>query len=192
MGRFTTLIAAMALVVGACSAAASPAATPAAPTATATAPVTLAPTAAATPAALQVKVTFDGKQCTYVGPAAVPGGSGNLAPTSGDSVLEFALENTAAALKGSSGAALVVLPVAPGTTWAQILRDAAGRAGNDIPEWALYYSMGAISSMTPDSAAAGDTLRVTMRYGAYFVGCATSPTETNKMYPAILLQVMKG
>jgi len=193
MGRLTAAIAMLGLLVAACGAAAAPAAssaTPApvstatpAPVSTATpapvstaAPVTAEPTA--TPLELSAAIAFDGQTCTYAGPKEIPHGAS----------MTFSLANTPAATKGSRGAALVVTRVVDGTTWDQVVKDAKTSSAQYIPSWVILQGM--IGEMTPESAAAGKTLKGVMTGNLYFVGCATAPEETDRMFPGVLLQVV--
>lgn len=191
MGRFTTLIGALALVVAACGGAASPSATraPAAATSAAAvvtpAPATAAP--ATTTAPLAVQVSFDGKTCTYSGPSTVPTGS----------TLEWTFASTPLTTPDST-TVLVVAPVVDGTTWEQILAYLAdeGRA-SVFPDWlkipgVANYGQAEALGLFGDIAAAGLTLKTTLSRDAYYVGCNTSPEGGDKAFPAILLKTMKG
>jgi hypothetical protein len=186
MKRFATLMGAAALVIGACGTGASssptPAPTPASTGTPAAGAVTPAP--AATPDAIVVAVTFDGTKCTYTGPAVVPTGS----------TIAWTLVNTPAALEGSRGAALVVVPVVDGTTWEQIVADVDTIKGTDIPAWSVIPGAGPtgldeVEVLYPEGAAAGNTLTTKMTRNAYYIGCHTSPEETNKPYPGTLIKV---
>ena len=186
MGRLTTLIWALVLVVAACGGAASPPATPAPATATpaaaTAAPTTPGPTATA--AQIAVQVTFDGKNCTYAGPSTVPAGA----------VLVWTYANTPPAVEGY-GSALVVAPVVDGTTWEQILVYLAGESrASVVPDWLTIpeAGQGEIKLLFDDSAAAGGTLQVKLTRDAYYVGCNTNVAGGDKAFPALLLQVMKG
>ncbi len=191
MGRFTTVIGALVLVLAACTGSASPAPTPAPATpvpatatpATAT-PAAVAPTpTASTRPAVTGAVTFDGQKCTYAGPAVLPRGA--------EVTLTFT--NTAAALKGSRGAALIVLPVVDGTTWETILANAKATLLSEIPAWAIEGANGTeLRALYPEDAALGKTMWWVATYNLYYVLCGTAPEETNKPYPAILLKVLQG
>ena len=186
MGRLTTLIWALVLVVAACGGAASPPATPAPATSTPAA-ATAAPTATvptATAAQIAVQVTFDGKTCTYAGPSTVPAGS----------TLVWTYANTPLPIDGY-GSGLFVAPVADGTTWEQILAYLAGEPrASVVPPWLKLPDVGEgeVKALFDDSAAAGDTLQVKLTRDAYYVGCNTNLAGGDKAFPAILLQVMKG
>ncbi len=195
MGRFTTLIGALTLVVAACGGAASPsatsapaAATPATATATpAPAVVTTAPTAPApapTAAPTAVKVTFDGKTCTYAGPSTVPSGS----------TLVWTFDNTPLPIDGY-GSGLAVAPVVDGTTWEQILAYlAAEPRASVVPPWLKLPDVGEgeIKILFDTPAASGATLQVRLTRDAYFVTCNTNMDGGDKAFPAILLKTMKG
>jgi hypothetical protein len=187
MGRYTMMIGTLALVVAACSAGASPSPAPTStPTATAVAatpsPATPAP---ATPApsassmAITAAVAFDGQACTYAGPTVVPSGV----------VVMFSMVNTPAALKNSVGAALAVVPVPDGMTWDQLV--AYGKTGKQsvVPPW-YDATPGEIAVLFPEPAALGHTMAIPMIRNAYLVSCGTAPTETDRIYPAILLKVL--
>ena len=184
MRRSVSLIGTLVLVVAACSGTASPTATslPAtsAPAVTPT-PVTPAPTA--THIALSAAATFDGKTCTYAGPTVIPR----------DAEMSFKLTNTPAALKGSRGAGLYVVPVVDGTTWQQIRADMApSRKANDVPNWAYLPDVGVMEAviLPPNDAAAGNALTVTMKRDLYFIMCVLPPDEGEWTFPAVLLQTM--
>jgi hypothetical protein len=182
MGRLSTLIIAMILVAAACTGSgatdpSSPATTPTPSPSVATAPT---PTPSATPKAFTAAVAFDGQVCTYSGPLVLPRAS----------LLTVMLTNTPDALKGSSGAALVVLHVQPGTTWDRILHDVDEvPADSDLlPEWvdptSIYY-------LYPWQAATGGLVAMLV-HDRYLVGCATAPEDTNRVYPATLIQTLEG
>jgi hypothetical protein len=192
MGRFTTLIGALALVVTACSASTAPtppsvpatltpAATTAAavtPAATTAAPVT--PGATATVLMLSATVTWDGQTCTYAGPTVIPRGA----------TLNFAITNTPAALQGGlKGASLYVVPVADGTTWQMITADAYGPPRNNVnnpPSWVLVDEVRILDV----TSTTGGTLGVVMTNNLYDIMCVTA--EHEYLYPAILLKVISG
>jgi len=187
MKRFATLMGAAALVIGACGTGASssptPAPTPASTGTPSAGAVTPAP--AATPDAIVVAVTFDGTKCTYTGPAVVPTGS----------TIAWTLVNTPAALEGSSGAALAVAPVVDGTTWEQIVADVATGKSDGFPAWAVIPGagsdgLGEAAGLSPEAAAAGNTLTTKMTRNAYYIGCHTSPQEANRPYAGALIKVM--
>lgn len=180
MGRLTTLIGALVLVVAACGGSASPTATQApvtpAPAATA-APAT--PTPAATRLAISAAVTFDGQKCSYAGPSAVP-----LMAT-----VKFTLTNTPAA--GVQGAALIVGPVVEGTTWEQVVEWANGPE----PDFDRVF-LGQVEThlLTPGEAESSPLTAVITRNLSYFVLCLTNPemAEGGLVYPATLLNVLEG
>lgn len=195
MGRFTTLIGALALAVAACGGAASPSVTtappapatpePAASTA-AVAPTVAPATPAPTPTAevIAVRVTFDGTTCTYAGPSTVPVGS----------TLEWTFDNTPLPAEGY-GAALVVAPVVDGTTWEYLLGDVQPQS--EVPGWLKLPGVAMngeaeIAVLFDDSAAAGRTLKTTLVRPAYYIGCGTNPDSGDKAFPALLLKTMKG
>jgi hypothetical protein len=198
MARSTAFIAGLALLLAACGAGASSTATPAPVT---PAPVTARPTVpptpvvtpapAPTPAPIAVAVTFDGKTCTYAGPTSVPVGT----------TMVWSLTNTPAALKNSVGSGLMVLPVVNGTTWDEIVAYTAANKASNPPPWSMVPGtgsqfgvdgLGEAKVLYPEDVAAGDTLSTLLTRNAYYVGCHTSPTETDHAYPALLLRVVKG
>jgi len=189
MGRFTTLIVTLGLVLSACSGSASQAPNPmpttpvpAAATAGAPSPAAAAPTPTSG-MALTGAVTFDGQKCTYAGPAVLPRGA--------EDTLTFT--NTPAALKGSRGAALVVAPVVDGTTWEKVLADTASTSATQVPDWIIQGANGTeIKALYPEAAAVGTTMWFVATYNQYLVMCNTAPEETNKPFPAILLKVLQG
>ena len=191
MGRLTTSIAMLGLLVAACGAAATPTATPATPApevtpapvvtaGPATTPPTLGPVTAAptaTPIAISAAVAFDGQACTYSGPRDIPRGAS----------MTLSLANTPAATKGSRGAGLVLMRVADGTTWDQAVQSATTYPLNGyVPAW---VEQSEVESLSPERAATGNTLRHTMAGNLYYVMCATAPEETDRSYPGALLKV---
>ena len=180
MKRFTLSLILVGLLVVACSAGSSPTSTPtaipsASPATTTTAPPTSAPSP--TPQAVTAALAFDGKACTYAGPTDLARGS----------EVTFSLVNTAAALVGSIGGGLAVMAIADGTTREQILKDVETHAATDPPSWVLNPK--GVVPLYPQQAGKGETVTVTMNGNLYFVGVATSPDETNKMYFCTLLKV---
>jgi hypothetical protein len=173
MGRFTTLLGALVLVVAACGGSASPTAVPATATPiTATpapaTPATTAPTM--TPVAISASVAFDGKACTYAGPAVVPMGA------------SVTLTLTSTYAKPSM---VVLMPVVDGTTWDQIVADTAKIPASQVPAWGKMPAAGyAEIKNNPTS------VTTVITRNAYFVGCATAPIDTDKMFPAVLLKVL--
>jgi hypothetical protein len=198
MGRFTTLIGALVLVVGACSGGASSASTSApttpAPTSAPTTPAPTTPASTASPAAISATVTYDGQACTYAGPAVVPRGA----------AITLTLVNTPAYADGSVGAALFVTPVLDGTTWEQVLAWAETRHVFPFPDWMRipgtgydHYGvgekdMGEVLSLLPMSDRSDVTVAGVMTRNQYLVVCNTSPDEGQAPYPAILLKVLDG
>jgi hypothetical protein len=133
--------------------------------------------------AIAAAVTFDGQACIYVGPSVIPRGA----------TVTFKMTNTPAALKDSKGAALLVMPVVDGTTWDRILSDVATYKQSDEPPWVILpdgVGDREVQILYPELAATGATLTVVMQRNAYFVECGTPPTETDRAYPAILLNVL--
>ena len=180
MKRFTLSLVSVGLLVAACSAGASPTSTPTAiPPAsratTTTAPPTGAPSP--TPQAVTAAVAFDGKACTYAGPTDLARGS----------EVTFSLVNTPAARVGSIGGGLVVGAIADGTTQEQVVKDTEAGPASVAPPY--FLNPAAIDPLYPQLADKGDTVTVPMTGNLYFVGVATSPTETNKMYFCTLLKV---
>jgi hypothetical protein len=182
MKRCTALVAALALVTAGCRAATTP--TPTATLATrAPAPTTTPAPAAPAPSSaarlIPATVTFDGSTCTYAGPTVVPTGS----------VIEWTLVNTPAALDGSIGGAILAFPVKPGTTWEDVV---AYHATNDSlfdpPPWlGNTYQF-----WTPEDAAAGVPMRTLVGPYALMVSCANADGDDPRVFPAVLIQVMKG
>jgi hypothetical protein len=178
MGRFTTLMGALVLVAAACSSGASPTAAPATATPTA---ATLAPTSAstataaatATPVAISASVAFDGKACTYAGPAVVPMGS----------TVTLTLTSTYA-----KASMVYLMPVADGTTWNQIVTDTGTFRASEVPTWGTIP--GVAQGGTAEIRFNPTSVTTVITRNAYFVGCGTAPTDTDKMFPAILLKVL--
>jgi hypothetical protein len=122
---------------------------------------------------LEVKVTFDGETCTYLGPSVIPDGT----------VMEFEY----APDQEAAGSYLIVYAVKPGTTWEMLLESLPGSV-YDAPEWVyqetaagvqgagtMLYSI-AIEKMGKDG--------VDYEVGGYQVAC-----NTPAMYPAAQLSV---
>jgi len=187
MGRMITLVAALAVTVAACSAGASsstsPAATPA-PTTAAAAPTeapTKAPAATGPPAAaveIPVAVVWDGKDCTYTGPADIPRGA----------KMTFTMTNTPEAMKGSVGAALVFFHVDDGITASDFDAWMAKHPrGSEIPPWVDQMEL--IGPLYPEGAAAGDTMSHVMTANEYMVVCGMSPNEGEAVHLASILTI---
>ncbi|MBP1705976.1 MAG: hypothetical protein H6Q36_1715 [Chloroflexi bacterium] len=187
MGRFTTFIGALVVVVAACSGSASPAATPGQALAT---PASATPATTTTPVAISATVTYDGQSCKYDGPAVVPRGA----------AVTFTLVNAPAWAKGSLGAGLWVTPVRDGTTWAEVLAYAATQHVFPFPEWmripgtgfdrygAGEDGLGEALSVIPDEGRTDETGTTVMTRSLYVVVCNTHPDEQgHRPYPAILL-----
>ncbi len=179
MGRFTSCIGVLVLVVAACGGSASSTAAPATstpisatPVAATRAPATAVPgtpEATATQVAISASVTFDGKACTYAGPAVVPMGA----------AVTLTLTSTYA-----KASMVYLMPVVDGTTWDQVVADTGRIPASQAPAWVNIPGAGyAEIRYSPTSV----TTAITRN--AYFVGCGT-PTNTDKMFPAILLKVL--
>jgi hypothetical protein len=180
MGRITTLMGALVLVVAACSSSGSPTAVPPSATpaqatqapATAAAVATPAP-ATATSLAISASVAFDGKACTYAGPAVVPMGS----------TVTLTLTSTYA-----KASMVYVMPVVDGTTWDQIVADTGKIPASQAAAWVKIPGAGqdgyAEIRYNPTS------VTTVITRNAYFVGCGTAPTDTDKMFPAVLLKAL--
>jgi hypothetical protein len=198
MGRFTTLIGALVLVVGACSGGVSSASTSApttpAPTSTPTTPAPTTPAPTGSPVAISATVTYDGQACTYAGPAVVPRGT----------EVTFTMANTPAYANGSVGAGLFVTPVLDGTTWEQVLAWAETRHVFPFPDWmripgtgydpygAGEKDMGEVLRLVPAPDRSDVTVTGVMTRNLYVVACNTHPDEGQVPYPAILLKVLDG
>jgi hypothetical protein len=180
MTRITTLVAALVLLLAACGGASGDVAaedgTDAATTEATQAPSTTQEeaetTVPATPASpsIEAKVVFDGESCVYQGPLVVPDG------------VEIAFDFEATARP--ENVALVVVGVVDGTTWEEIAHDAdtIPASTSDIPSWVRVDDLDV--RITPGS------LTVPLEIGDYAVTCNTSPTDTDRVYPAALIEVM--
>lgn len=180
MKRFTLSLILVALLVGACAAGASPTSAPTTiPTASPAAPIKATPTTAPspTPQAVTAAASFDGKVCTYVGPTDLARGS----------QVTFSLVNTPAALRGSAGAALAIGAVVDGTTLEDAVKFSATHPATEAPPFALDPLDLAV--LYPAEANKGHTVIAAMKANLYLVYAATSPTDTNKSYPCVLLKV---
>jgi hypothetical protein len=185
MGRSRILIVALVpvQVLAACGSSTTPAPTSApatpAPSTTTPAPATSTPQSAARE--IRATVTFDGKTCTYAGPTVVPSGS----------VIDWTLVETAAVLESHDTACLVVLPARYGTTWEEIVASAdrlKGDEGDQFP----WLGAGSYQQWSPQDMAAGTPMRTLLGTAPHFAGCVTGPEGTNRWFPAVLIQIMKG
>jgi hypothetical protein len=178
MGRFATLIGALVLVVAACSGSTTTAPTPApvTPTPTAT-PAPAVPTPAATRVTISTTVTWDGDQCTYAGPAAVP----YMA------TVEFAMTNT----HETDFTDLYVGPVIEGTTWEQVVEWAKSP---DEVEPSFFPSFDEFHWLTPGEAESTPLTAVITRRLPYLVLCSRGPETPagGLLAPAALLSVLEG
>jgi hypothetical protein len=187
MRRQLSFVAAIALLLAACTAPGSaPTAIPATATPVPATPAPATPAAPTTAAPIDVTVTFNGSTCVYAGPLVVREGTS----------LRFALANVGVAGGASADhAALIVAPVVDGTTWDTIVTYVATHAATEIPAWVkLPDGVGtqAIQILYPETAALGQTLSLMMLRNAYYVGCHTAPETTDRAFPATLILVMKG
>jgi hypothetical protein len=140
----------------------------------------VAPSTATSPAPsheaeiLDLKVTFDGTSCTYVGPTVILDGT----------LTRFRYEASASA----EPSVLVVIGVYPGTTWEDVEQTLPS---SDTPQWATLHSFlnveaGSSGLFTIRSDVVGQAM------GGYFVGCATHAEAnggSDHMYPATLLEI---
>lgn len=182
MGHLTVLFAALALVTAGCGAASPPTPTiaPATPTPAATTPAPATPAPSSEARLINATVTFDGKTCKYDGPAVVPTGS----------AIEWTFTTTPAATEDPSGETiLVVMATRYGTTWDDVLESVTGHNWTEATP--PYYQPGPIMGYYgPDDAAIGTPFRTLMTPYPYLVACYEE--AAGRLYPAILLQVIKG
>lgn len=179
------LAGALALALAACSVAATPEPSPtptsqrAAPTATLPAST---PTAAPTASALDVKVTFDGETCEYIGPTVIIDGT----------VLRFEYVPDQAV----AGSYLMVYGVEPGTTYQMLLDSLEAGGGHpnvqeNIPGWVLQqtatWTHGAGSLLYTIESTKTGTDGIDHAVGGYQVMCDTPAT-----YAATQLSVAGG
>jgi hypothetical protein len=181
MAGLTALTTIAILLFAGCTAGAAPTAAPSLtpqptePTAPVASPA--APVASPTEAirSVAVKVTFDGETCAYEGPSVLLEATRlnfEFMPTSDEP------RETGAVFGG----------VLPGTTWEEIVDSTkVGRASVN-PGW--FYEAGYTVQFGPGtnsyivrSSLFGQAL------AGHFVGCMTSPSTTDTMYPAALLLV---
>lgn len=182
MRRITTLVAASMLLLAACGGASedvAPGDGAEAATTEATQEVSTTqevsettPPATPEPQSIEAKVVFDGDSCAYHGPLVVPGGA--------EMTLDF--EATAR----PENVALVVMGVVDGTTWEEVVRDAdtIPASTTEIPPWIRVDDLDA--RITPGS------LTVPLEVGNFAVTCNTSPEDTDRVYPAALIEVMSN
>lgn len=178
MRRITTLMTALVVVLAGCggdgSEVAATDASPAAVTATTLEPPTTTQPQVdpdlpkIEPPEIEAKVVFDGATCSYAGPLVVPAGV----------KIGFDFDATAKA----ESVALVVLGVAEGTTWEEVLEGAEMPASGPVfPEWAKTDK---IHVDFPG------TMTTALEAGEYVVTCNTAPSDTDRVHPAALLEVM--
>jgi hypothetical protein len=190
MKRLIALVGLAALVISACGAGASPAQAPATATPTPAPTATPFPSVAPSPASVTVHVTFDGKKCSYAGPAVVKEGT----------TIAWAFQNTPAAIQASTekgamslGSDLVILPVRPGTTWDMVVASRLAPDGTKgdwpIPDWGLIDEVqvanGATSTVITEATGDGYMVMCNL-YWDFETGTPLA------IYPATLVQVLKG
>jgi hypothetical protein len=177
------LAALLAVVLAACTTGATPSATArpsaqppeAPPSPSAQPPEAPAPTA--TTAVLDVKVTFDGETCTYLGPSVILDGTMLR--------IEFAPDQEV------SGSYLMIYGVKPGTTYQDLVDDLANDDGNvstNVPDWVYQPTAGWTQAASTllyqiESVKQGKD-GVDYAVGGYQVLC-----DTPKGYPAVQLSV---
>jgi hypothetical protein len=176
------LVVAVGFAVAACSAGAtlspSPATSPAA-----TPQISLAPSAAPSPsvAFLTAKVTFDGKNCRYVGPTSVPDGT----------ALRFEHRTAVESALVVGGVDKTVPADLIGTTLEH---------ASTVPAWfdTLHYNLvtgtGTIEFTATNAAKKVVTNEIvaqplTTDVGV-FVGCSTPPDEDDLMYPGAIIWIV--
>lgn len=178
----------LAMALAGCSSGATIAPSPEPSSAPETAPPSVAaPTATPEPIpeALDVKVTFDGETCTYLGPSVVPDGT----------VMRFEY----APNQEWIGTYLIVYGVEPGTSWEELKATEGGKV-TDPPDFvyeataAWVHSNGSmlytISSTLPNASNDG-----VYEVGGYGVGCDTPtnyPVDPDVIWHAALLTVAES
>jgi hypothetical protein len=179
MRRRATLAATLALALAACTAAPAGDPTPT-PEPSSPAPPTPASTRAA--ALIPVTVSFDGVACAYAGPTVVPLGS----------VLEWTFVTTAATAEERSSWELLAFDVKPGTSFEEI---AAWAAENELaqeppfiwPSWSID-GLG----MTVEQLVPGAPMRTPVDFYPVLASCGIKEPDGEQVFPATLIEVMKG
>lgn len=142
------------------------------------------PTATPTASALDVKVTFDGETCTYLGPAVILEGT----------VVRF--EYLPDTEFGSTS--LLIYGVQPGTTWEMMTERAESHQLSDVPSWVYEDTASWITGAgtivyTIESVKMGLTNPHTPHaVGGFGLGCTTPDwyvDDPDRIYHAALLSV---
>lgn len=165
------------LALAACSSGATPAPsvepTPRPSTAPAASP---APTPTA--AVLDVKVTFDGETCTYLGPSVILDGT----------VMRFEFEPT----PNVTDPTLLIYGVQPGTTYEMLLESVAADDADyttDIPEWVYQETASWVDGAGSLMYLIESVKRGTVAAGTYAVGGYHLVCVTPAMFPAVQLSI---
>lgn len=112
----------------------------------------------------EAEIAFDGTHCRYTGPTEMAAGT--------DAVFRFT---------GPADSGLTLGSLAPGVTWEQVERSGDRYPPSDPPSWVIG-AQSQIGSGTLRASALGE--------GLYFLGCATGPTSSDHMFPAVMLRVI--
>jgi hypothetical protein len=115
---------------------------------------------------LNARVTFDGTRCAYTGPTEVAAGT--------QGVFRYT---------GAAGTGMTLVSVEDGTTWEALMQAAETVPASEPPAWATS-GQSQVGSGTLRAGALGE--------GLYFVGCASSPNGTDRMFPAVMIRVIGG
>ena len=142
------------------------------------------PTPAPTRAVLDVKVTFDGATCTYLGPTVILDGT----------LVRFEYLPEA----NFSGTSLLIYGVKPGTTWETMIERGATNAFSDVPSWvyedtASWVTGAGTMLYTVESVKMGLTNPHTDHaVGGFGLGCVTPDSyvdDPDRVYHAALLTI---
>jgi hypothetical protein len=135
------------------------------------------PAPTSTTAALNVKVTFDGETCSYVGPTVIPDGT----------VMRFEYLPDAQVI----GSYLMVYGIKPGTTFQDLvdsLANGGGDVSTNIPDWVYQptasWTQGAGTLLYTIERVKHGSDGVDYEVGGYHVMC-----DTPQGYPAAQLSV---
>jgi hypothetical protein len=182
--RATLLVAALVLALAACTAAPAgdPTPTPATPTPEPASPAPPTPASTRASALIPVTVSFDGVTCTYAGPTVIPLGS----------VLEWTFTTTAATAEERSSWELIAFDVKPGTSFDEIVTWAAENELAQEPpfSWPPWSIDGL--GMTVEELVPGAPMRTPVDSYPVLASCGIKEPDGEQVYPAMLIEVMKG
>lgn len=168
----------LALALAACSSGSTPAPS-VEPTPQPSAAPEASPAPTPTAAVLDVKVTFDGETCTYLGPSVILDGT----------VMRFEF----APDPGIADATLLVYGVQPGTTYEMLLESVAASTDGDftigIPDWVIQPTYATVDGAGSLLYLIESVKQSTLEHGTYPVGGFQVACVTPAMFPAVQLSI---